>query len=1487
MFRRLKLLGAILAVLCWLTPKTDAQVIISEFMASNSHTLADEDGDYSDWIELFNTGSSSADLTGWYLTDTTNDLRHWKFPAVKIAPGEALVVFASNKNRKTLGAPLHTNFKLTGDGEYLALVEPDGVTVASQFGPEFPVQVPDVSFGIGITLQEQELIGESAIIKCLVPSNDLPPEIWGAAEFDDTDWKPAVNGIGYPGPAPAKPETAYTDAVLKLNPLGFWHLDETTGGAGAKNVGSAGATLDLIYSVSMAFNQISLRPPQFGGFDSNNVSPKFDGIKNLAASSASPLNGRSSFGMCGWIKPGTTRLSRAGLWGQHGAIEFGFDEPTVLQLWTANGGSVRANYLYPANEWHFLAATGDGDSLRIFIDGALISEGGQPTTDYGDSTGKFAIDLGVFAATDNGFVGQIDEVALFENDLSQDEVFALYLAGSSPIRSYAELLRTDITDDVKGFGSSVYVRIPFDLAANRNFNYLTLNLNYDDGFVAYLNGVEVARKNAPVDVAFNSSATVERPGASGLQTEEINLSEWKGLLVSGKNILAIHLLNAAADDPDLLLKATMTGTVAQFPDQSTAWRYFTQPTPGEINGPGATDLGPLVYQSDFAPQFPRDADDISVTAHVRATFAAINSVSLTYRIGTNITETTLAMSDDGQHQDRAAGDGVFGAVIPANVAKNGQMVRWFITATDSAGHVTRWPSYTDKKNSPQYLGTMVIDTAVQSALPVLYWFVEKPSAADNTTGTRCAVYFNGVLYDNVFVGEHGQSSLGFPKKSYNFNFNTGYHFAYTNKATVGKFNLITTWADKAHVRNILSYDTFHDAGSPYHLAFAVRVQRNGAFFSDAHFVEDGDSDFLSRIGLDSHGALYKMYSTFDSATSNVEKKSREFEGNTDLANFLAGLRLSGTNKAAYIYDNVNIPEVVDYLAAMIITGNVDCCHKNYYFYRDSEGTGEWQMLPWDVDLSFGRNWTSALNYFDDAVYYNNPLYIGNNNTLPIALFALPAVNSMYLRRIRTLMDELLQPKSTPVEDLKYEKRMDQLFEAISPDAALDYAKWGSWGNRQTMPQAIASLRTNYFPKRRDYLYKLTTIPAAQATNALVLFDTFEFNPASANQAEEFLSLTNTNSFAVDISGWRLDGGVQHTFHPGTVLPSKGKIYVSPDVTAFRGRSAAPKGKQGLFIQGNYKGQLSARGETVLLWDKAGQLVTSMSYPGQPSAGQQWLRIVELMYAPPAPEAGSPFLREDFEYIALKNTGTQALNLGGVHFTNGISFQFATGAASYLAPGATIYLAKNVDAFKSRYGNALAVAGPFFGQLGNSGEAVELDDAVGEKILEFKFQDWYPATAGQGYSLVIQNEAADYTTWDMQTSWAPSALPFGSPAAEDWDLWIQNYFDANEQAQQEISGASADPDGDGMTNQQEFVAGTNPRDPNNRLAAVLVKATTGLELRFRAQPGKSYSIISADALPAGTWKKLQDVTPSTAARDLAIPVTNEGSRFLQITTPAIK
>lgn len=100
------------------------QMCINEFMAYNIGPDADENGEFSDWLELYNTGATAVDLYGCGVSDDAQDLFKWVFPACVVPPRGFVRIFASGKNRGT--TPLHTNFRLAAQGDAIYLTARDG-----------------------------------------------------------------------------------------------------------------------------------------------------------------------------------------------------------------------------------------------------------------------------------------------------------------------------------------------------------------------------------------------------------------------------------------------------------------------------------------------------------------------------------------------------------------------------------------------------------------------------------------------------------------------------------------------------------------------------------------------------------------------------------------------------------------------------------------------------------------------------------------------------------------------------------------------------------------------------------------------------------------------------------------------------------------------------------------------------------------------------------------------------------------------------------------------------------------------------------------------------------------------------------------------------------------------------------------------------------------------------------------------------------------
>ena len=1158
--------------------------VVSEFLAVNTKAPLDRDHDSSDWIELYNPTGQAIDLDGWYLTDDMDELEKWEFPPVTIAPGGYLVVFASGKNVREAGGELHTSFSLQAGGESVALVHPDGVTVAQAYA-DYPPQLADISYGLSgdgtISQTETVLLAEGADARALIPANDALGRNWTQAAFNDTAWLSGKTGVGY---------------------------------------------------------------------------------------------------------------------------------------------------------------------------------------DYAGLTGL--------------------DVAAMRN-----------------------------------VNQTVYIRIAFDVLDVTWIDKLIMRLKYEDGFVAWLNGVEVARDNAPAtsSLTWNSGALANREDNLAVEVVEFDLTAHKDVLVKGTNVLAVHGLNSSLSSSDLLFLPQLVAAEIESLDLSEVLEgYLVRPTPGAVNQSALAQVGPAITSVTENPPAPAPGQNLVITARVTQTLAAIRNVNLMCR--TNfitdiryIPSTGLVMVDDGTAGDAKAHDGIYTATILAQAYAAGDMVRWYVKTEDADGNVSRNPLFALPNDSPEYYGTVVQDPLIRSSLPVVHWFVQNVGASETRGGTRGSLYFDGEFYDNVVIHIRGGSTSGAPKKHFKVHFNHGYKFRYSDDSPrVNEINLNSTYSDKAYLRQNMAFEAYAWCGCPSSESFPVRAERNGDFYGIQIFIEEPEEELLERLGMDPHGALYKMYNTFN-AGGSAEKKSRKWEGRQDLDDFCTSINsTSGTTRHNNIFDRVNLPRTLDYLAATVLVHQNDHPHKNHYLYRDSLGSGEWCFMPWDHDLTWGSNWIGDQGgSYGDVIYANDDQVPGrgtkvkpshpligkedcrewNNfwNHLTDALLNDTTVREMYLRRLRTVMDDFLKPPGTPAANLFIENRINELVAQMAPDTTLDYRKWANpwtWGGQEGYPRdqsftyAINVLKNDYLAVRRTHLfvthnvdkvasYKIAgsysaAIPNAQPANPSIKFGTYDYNPASGNQDEEYVELKNPNTYAVDISDWQLAGGIQHICLPGTVLVAGGSLYVSPNSKAFRSRTVAPKGGQGLFVQGNYKGHLSSWGETVNLLDLAGRVVDTLTYAGTPSDQQKSVRVTEIMYNP---AEGGAFDNEQHEFIELKNIGTASVKLDGVKLTTGITYTFELGRNRTLAAGACIVIARNQQAFTSRYtGNVNLAPGTYTGSLANAGEKIELQDRTNSTILEFEYDDaWYPTTDGQGYSLTIRSATStDLTSWSRKDSWRASPTKNGSP-----------------------------------------------------------------------------------------------------------------------------
>ncbi|MBM3845959.1 MAG: hypothetical protein FJ405_06715, partial [Verrucomicrobia bacterium] len=1011
-------------------PSHAAELLISEFMANNESALTDEDGEASDWIEIHNPGSNAVNLLNWMLTDSVNRPDKWIFPATNLPAGGYLIVFASEKNRRLPGAPLHTNFKLSNDGEFLSLGRP-GFSLMSIFHPAYPRQFRDVSYGFGMQVSSALVISNGSLARFRVPSSAAHEAGWIEGSFDDASWREGAVPAGFEaGRDPV--EDSYIGALLSTSPLVHYRFSETQG-LGVQNVGSLGSRADASRVGAVATNQTGPQGSSFGGFESTNKAYRFGGSARVRVPSQPEFNlAQDPFALSFWFFP-TSVETPSDLFTYRGAagslvVQFAAQGPGTFSIFhnrlLGGGGGI------VANAWHHLALSRDsGGILSAYLNGDLVFAIEDPEslsigTDWLIGAGH----NGDPNLPTRGFGGRIDEFSFWSRSLVESEISDLYLTARTSPASYASHIRTDLTGSMHNVNSSVQVRIPFLLENPEEIDHLLLSLQYDDGAVVYLNGREVASLSAPESLSWNSRATARRPDRDAIVPVELDLSDLRGALTAGRNILAIQGLNLEPANPDFLIGVTLevvkVGSLASSPG------FFTTPTPGAPNGRASQLPGPIIRSLQHSPALPTDSDDLLITTSVSPSFANIASVMLRYRINYGVTN-TLPMFDDGLHGDGGPSDGLYGAYVPAAASTNGQCIRYKVEALDVAGGTSRWPLFEDRLGSPEYQGTMVQGSPIASPLPIWHWWARAPENARTRNGERVSVFYNGEFFDNVFARERGGFTTSGSQK---FDFNRGFRVKMSDEVgRVDEVNLNGNGSDPSYLRPPLAFETYRRAGNEACASFPVLMRLNGRTDRVAVFVEQVDPIFLKRWGFNDQGVLYKFVQrgqitpVFSDSTDGVEKETFRTESpNTDLQQIVDAIKLpTVAQRQAFFFDRFNIPQIINFLACRSITMDADDVRKNFYMYNDREGTGEWSIFPWDKDWTFG-----VLGDGGDALphpFFGDPAHSKpdtQSNVLLDRLFNDPVTREMYLRRLRTLSDQMLQAPWTPTTHLDYERRVD-------------------------------------------------------------------------------------------------------------------------------------------------------------------------------------------------------------------------------------------------------------------------------------------------------------------------------------------------------------------------------------------------------------------------------------------------------------------------------
>lgn len=507
--------------------------IFSEIMASNAETVADEDGDSSDWIEIHMLEGACADamdLEGYFLSGDPTHVSRWEFPSVDLEKGDYLLVFASGKDRASEGAELHTSFKLDAAGEYLALLAPDGVTVIDAFAPAYPEQLTDVSYGVAQSTTPLVRTGHPALYRVPAAADAGLGEAWADPLYVPTGWKAGTTGLGFSGIATEGFEVTTIKATGAVDHLTQAQAVLADPGRQAWAVTETAAFIDYFNTGGR------------GNYTNDNAFPGlgFADVEDFIV-----------------LVTGTVLIPEAGAW------SFGVNSDDGFSLDLSNGTQ--------SFHMEFASPRGPADTIQIFN----VTQPGpyELSLLYYERGGGAELEL--FAAQGNHPSFSYDHFRLVGDTAS----------GGLGLLGFAANIATDVGGEMRGVNASLWARLDFDVEDPLDFGSLWLRMRYEDGFVAYLNGLEVARRNAPASVRWSSSSASDRPIEAVTVPEEINLTSRLGLLAPGTNVLAIHGLNNSVSDADFLVLPELVAA-----SKASRIQYMATPTPGAFNVAGAVDF---------------------------------------------------------------------------------------------------------------------------------------------------------------------------------------------------------------------------------------------------------------------------------------------------------------------------------------------------------------------------------------------------------------------------------------------------------------------------------------------------------------------------------------------------------------------------------------------------------------------------------------------------------------------------------------------------------------------------------------------------------------------------------------------------------------------------------------------------------------------------------------------------------------------------------
>ncbi|MBN2507567.1 MAG: lamin tail domain-containing protein, partial [Verrucomicrobia bacterium] len=1372
-------------------PQTPPQ--ITEFMAANEAILADEDGEYSDWIEIYNPSITAVNLGGWYLTDNAGHLAKWAFPETNLAAYSYLVVFASGKDRTNAGAPLHTNFRLDADGEFLALMRPDGTNAVSYYTPRFPAQKLDVSYGLPMMPGPSTfLVDTGAAARVFVPTSDIGAA-WTGTTFDDAGWLSAAVGVGFDGGTNYDPGIA-TDiqaAMLGVNPSAYIRVpfqvtdpeefQELTlrlrydDGFVAYLNGTEVARNNVPAAVAWNSAALDYHGSEPGVFAK--VEADFDTVTNAYTSShfSSSTVATPSAAITAGDSGSTGRFLRL----THDVPEY--EHNAIAFDRTAVGVYPRIAAEFDFRITDVNASPADGFAFMLI-----------PTSTYGASgmgacraysgieepafAGVFAIGFDVYPHGDG-----VNDVSIYWNgtEITQGRiprttlelVTGTFHRCSALIEYVTGGARVTVTihPNVNGAGGT-----PFTVA-NRLFI----------GMPQYESRVEFAGRTGGLNMAIDlDNIDVGYGFPTGMvPAEDFDLSSHVTLLQPGQNMLAIHGLNLAATNVDFLVSPQLLARPITLITTSAV--YQAEATPGSVNIPGDEYLAPPVEFSLPGGVYTNDSIAVALSSPVS------NAVIRYTSNGTTPTEESTLYTGTPIH--------VAGSV---RIVAKAWATGYTPSVPVSEGYTLLDPGALSFSSA---LPLVIVDTfgatISQDMTPRAPATI---TIIDTTSPTGTARLTDRVdVQRRIQIEGRGQTSWGFNKKPFNVEFVDEYgrdrKASFLNFPSGSDFVLLNVWNDKTFLCDYLAFVLHEEMGH-----YSMRRRFVEVFFNGPYpGTVSGTAPTAGKVGTNDYAGVYVLLEKpridanrvdiaklqpEDNAEPEVTggyiwKKDKNSPGDLNFAlpqqpinagdamkfhdptptqitpaqiawltNYLT--EFENVLYSANWRDPVNgypkyvdVDSFVDNHWIVEFTKQIDGYRLSNYMYKDRGGKINMEPI-WDWNLSFGN-----ANYLEGGLtngwYY--PLISEQQHIWLRRLIAGPSGGSRpgdpdFLQAITDRWGEL-RTNVFEVDKViaQVESMTNYLYEAALRDLARFPRLKGQagapnqshgylWPNPDGANTVASGTDGTSATWHIDYCSP-TTYPGIIAEMKKWIRGRYAWIDSLFLRAPTFSR--NSGFPDIPLNMYAVAGTVYYTTDGSDPRLSGGAI--SPLAQPYSGPITLPP-----------DARIVARCHST-----ATNYWTAWSPPTCAAFGDPVpaLAITEVMYHP---EPGAGFADEDFEYIEFTNTGTNTLDLTGMRLTGGVEFTFPSGP---LEPTGTV-TTNDFDGHGTAYTAALLGAG--------SGATVTAGGPAGS-FLRLAAQDTgtnrnriaFDQTATGRYDIVT----ADF---DFRASNATPPPAAGTPTVQDFD-----------------------------------------------------------------------------------------------------------------------